>query len=46
MKRVVGVVVLLACSAVAKDSIQVEVRAVHAVTHEDQGIGAIVRKGG
>lgn len=29
----------------AKDSIEVEVKAVHAVTHDDRGRGAIVEKG-
>ena len=45
MSRYLPVVLLLSTLSFAKDVVQVEVKAVHAVTHEDRGNGSVIDKG-
>ena len=44
MKKIV-LVLVLSCFCLAKDTVQVQVVAVHPVTHEDRGVRALVDKG-
>mgnify|MGYP001791617581 CR=1 FL=1 len=44
MKNIL-VLLVLSCFCLAKDTVQVQVVAVHPVTHEDRGVRALVDKG-
>jgi hypothetical protein len=45
MKLLIGVLVVTASVAWAKDTVDVEVKAIHSVTHEDQGRRSVLDKG-